>query len=106
MIAVTVTYRVKPEFVEANKKNIQGFLDDFKRLDSSNFQYNVFTKSDGTTFVHSSIYRNEKAQAQLLGEPSFKKFQQLRDESGLKSAPTIEILNPIGFANTHLDKMA
>lgn len=100
MIAVTVTYQVKPEFVKENLENIQGFLNDFKELDPSNFQYNVFTKSNGTTFVHSSIYRNEETQTQVLNVPSFKKFQQLRDESELKRTPTIERLNPIGFSNT------
>jgi|SRR5688572_23585713 len=102
MISVIVTYKVKPEFVDQNKRNIQQFLKDFKELDTSGFQYNVYTKDDNVTFVHHSIYRNERIQTNLLNVPSFKEFQRLRDESGLNGTHTIEVLNVIGSTNEKL----
>jgi quinol monooxygenase YgiN len=102
MIAVIVTYKVKPEFVEQNKRHIQQFLKDFKQLDTSGFEYNVYTKEDNLTFVHHSIYRDEKIQAEVLNVPSFKEFQRLRDESGLNDTHKVEVLNVIGSTNEGL----
>ena len=103
MIAVIVTYKVKPEFVDQNKQNIQQFLKDFKELDTSGFQYNVYTKDDKVTFVHYSTYKNEKVQTEILNVPSFKEFQRLRDESGLNATHNVEILNFIGSSNEIFD---
>ena len=96
MITAIVTYQVKPEFVEQNKKNIKQFLIDFKRLDTKNFRYNVYLKGDNVTFVHYSTYRNEKVQTEILDVPSFKEFQKLRDESGLNGTHKVELLDFIG----------
>ncbi|MPS65242.1 MAG: hypothetical protein DI622_07475 [Chryseobacterium sp.] len=95
MINVMVTYTVKPEFVSENRTNIQKFLDDFKKLDPATFEYKVYLKEDGVTFLHSSNYINEEVQHQVLNVPSFKEFQRLRDESGLNGSHTIEILQSI-----------
>jgi uncharacterized protein YbcV (DUF1398 family) len=99
MISVIVTYKVNPEFVDQNKQNIQRFLKDFKELATSDFQYNVYTKDDNVTFVHHSIYKNEKVQTELLNVPSFLEFQKIRDESGLNGTHKVEILNVIGSTN-------
>ena len=99
MITVIVTYQVKPEFAEENKRNIQHFLKDLKNLNSSDFRYNVYTKSDKVTFVHSSIYKNEQVQTKVLNVPSFKEFQRLRDKSGLNGTHCVEILDTIGSVN-------
>jgi hypothetical protein len=99
MISVIVTYKVNPEFVDQNKQNIQRFLKNFKELDTSDFQYNVYTKDDNVTFVHHSIYRNEKVQTELLNVPSFLEFQRKRDESGLNGTHKVEILNVVGSTN-------
>lgn len=95
MINVMVTYTVKPEFVSENKANIQKFLDDIKKLDQTTFEYKVYLKEDGVTFLHSSNYINEEVQHEVLNVPSFKEFQKLRDESGLNGSHTIEILQSI-----------
>lgn len=95
MINVIVTYTVKPEFVSENKTNIQKFLDDFKKLDPATFDYKVYLKEDGVTFLHSSSYINEEVQHEVLNVPSFKEFQRLRDESGLNGSHTVEILQSI-----------
>lgn len=95
MINVIVSYTVKPEFVPANKANIQQFLDDFKNLDQSTFEYKVFLKEDGITFLHYSNYINEDVQHEVLNVSSFKEFQRLRDESGLNDSHKVEFLQSI-----------
>lgn len=90
-----VSYTVKPEFVPANKANIQKFLNDFKNLDQSTFEYKVFVKEDGVTFLHYSNYINEEVQHEVLNVPSFKEFQKLRDESGLNDSHKVELLQSI-----------
>ncbi|NIF04268.1 hypothetical protein F3J23_02345 [Chryseobacterium sp. Tr-659] len=95
MINVIVSYTVNPEFVPRNKENIQIFLNDFKNLDQSAFEYKVFVKEDGVTFVHYSNYINEEIQHEVLNVPSFKEFQKLRDESGLNGSHKVELLQLI-----------
>lgn len=90
-----VSYTVKPEFVSSNKANIQKFLEDFKNLDQSAFEYKVFVKEDGVTFLHYSNYINEEVQHEVLNVPSFKEFQRLRDESGLNDSHKVEFLQSI-----------
>ncbi len=96
MISVIVTYQVKPEFVEQNKKNIHAFLQDFELLDASKFKYSIFLKDDGVSFVHYSQYSDEAMQNQLLNVPSFKAYQQMRDDSGLNDSHHVEVLQSIG----------
>jgi hypothetical protein len=95
MINVIVTYTVKPEYVSENKSNIQKFLDDFKNLDQETFEYKVYVKEDGVTFLHYSNYINEEVQHEVLNTLSFKEFQRLRDESGLNGTHKVEILQSI-----------
>ena len=95
MITVKVTYTVKSGYVQKNKENINVFMNDFKKLDNNEFRYTVYLSGDGKTFVHLSNYNNEAIQKQLLDVPSFKAFQQQRDESGLEGAPHIDILQSV-----------
>jgi hypothetical protein len=99
MISVIVTYKIKKEFVERNKANIEKFIKDFEKLDSSEFQYNVFTKQDGLIFVHHSLYKNEQIQKNLLNVPSFLEFQKQRDEIGLDGKPEIEFVDLIASSD-------
>jgi len=96
MISVIVTYQVNPEFAEQNKANIRTFLKDFEQLDQTRFKYSVLVKEDGVSFVHFSHYSDETMQNQLLNVPSFKTFQQLRDDSGLNDSHRVEILQSVG----------
>ena len=95
MINVIVTYTVNPEYVSENKIHIQKFLDDFKNLNQETFEYKVYVKEDGVTFLHYSNYINEEIQQKVLNTPSFKEFQRLRDESGLNGTHRVEILQSI-----------
>lgn len=96
MISVIVSYQVSPEFAEQNKENIRAFLADFEQLDQSRFQYNVFLKEDGVSFIHQAHYQDEAIQTHLLQVPSFKAFQELRDASGLNDSHRLEIVEWIG----------
>jgi quinol monooxygenase YgiN len=88
MITVKVTYTVKAAFKNENLANINTFMEDFRKL--PDFQYNVYTT--GNTFIHLSHYKNKEIQTTVLNTPSFKTFQQQRDDSGLEIAPQIEVL--------------
>jgi hypothetical protein len=65
------------------------------KIRSTTFEYKVYLKEDGVTFLHYSNYINEEVQHEVLNVPSFKEFQRLRDESGLNGSHTIEILQSI-----------
>ncbi|HIB8180989.1 TPA: hypothetical protein ACWX1I_002392 [Elizabethkingia anophelis] len=95
MINVLVSYTVKPEYVEENITNIKKFLEDFKQLDQSKFEYKVYLKEDGITFLHYSNYENKDIQYEVLNVPSFKEFQRLRDESGLNGSHQVNFLQSI-----------
>lgn len=96
MINISVSYRVKSEFVVTNKLNIERFLNDFKNLDNSKFSYNIFLKDDGVTFVHNSSYVDAEIQKEVLSIPSFLEFQKQRDDSGLNDSHKVEVLEFIG----------
>jgi len=90
MIIVKVTYTVNPDFVKQNQDNIRTFIADLKKIPGKEFRYNIYLKADGQTFVHLSHFDNEVIQQTVLNTPSFKKFQEHRDTSGLQSPPAIE----------------
>ena len=96
MISVKVTYQIKSQFLEENKRNIQLFLADFKRMQTSRFLYHVYLKEDGLTFVHIAMYENADIQKQVLATPSFLEFQKQRDQSGSTEMVEIENLNHLG----------
>jgi len=99
MITVTVSYTVKPEFVAQNQQNIQRFLEDFRQLDTSAFHYSAYLMEDGVTFRHFAQFRDEAMQKQVLAVPSFRSFQQQRDESGIGDTQRIEKLQTIGASS-------
>ncbi len=66
MISVMVSCKVKQGFIDQNKANIANFIKDFKSLDASKFQYHIFCKQDGLTFVHHLMYQDGDIQKKLL----------------------------------------
>lgn len=92
MIAVKVTYTVKPDFVAENESNIAKFLEDVRGLYNPGIRYTVLLGDDGKTHTHLSIYESESAQKELLELESFKEFQRQRDESGLEAEPKVEMM--------------
>ncbi len=95
MIVVNVSYTVKPEFVQKNQENIRSFMTDFKKMNKKDFRYQVYLKEDGRTFVHFSHFEDEEIQQKILAVPSFKSFQQERDESGLDSSHKLEVFKVV-----------
>lgn len=98
MIAVKVTYSVKPEFVKKNKENIHLFMADFKEMQHIGFAYNVYLLEDGVTFLHLSHFKNEDVQKQVLNVASFKLFQRQRDESGLNHTHKVDIMQTVAVS--------
>ncbi|GAB3221255.1 hypothetical protein [Spirosoma arcticum] len=96
MIIVKVTYTLKPDFVLKNQENITLFLNDFKKIDSTDFRYIAYIGEDGKTFTHISMYQHEEIQKQLLAVASFKAFQKERNESGLEADEKIEMITLAG----------
>jgi hypothetical protein len=95
MIIVKVSYTVNPEYVQKNQENINVFMADFRRMNSSYFRYQCILKDNGRTFIHLSHFKNEEIQKQVLAVPSFLDFQKQRDESGLNNTHKIELLSSI-----------
>lgn len=102
MISVFISYTVRPDFVEENKRNINNFLEDLKTLNSNEFQYNVYIKEDGLTFLHQSTYIDENIQTIVLNTPSFRRFRTIRDEKGLDNTHQVEVLTLVGSSNNIL----
>ncbi|MGE8426254.1 MAG: hypothetical protein ACN6O7_00190 [Sphingobacterium sp.] len=95
MIVVKVTYSVHDDYIHTNKKMIESFLEDFKRLDGTQFLYTILQSGESNSFVHISQYQNKEIQDQLLNIPSFLKFQEQRDKN-LATEPKIELMSFIG----------
>jgi len=81
MKIVRVTYKVRPEFVERNKANIEQVMSDLKALGNPNTKYASYLEADGQSFMHFAQYPDE-ATSNLLNElPSFSKFRKELKES-------------------------
>ncbi len=99
MINIQVRYTVKPEFADANRANIELFLESFRELDHTQFRYQIFVEEDGLTFCHHSVYLNEDIQKQLLAMPLFLEFQRQRD-ANLADTPEMKVLKFQGSAGS------
>lgn len=84
MIAVKVTYTVKSEFAPKNQENIRAFMNDFRKLNCSDFRYSAYVCDDKNTFVHLSMYKNEEIQKQVLAIDSLNHFNNKEMKAGLK----------------------
>ena len=103
MIIVKVTYTVRSDFILKNKENIDVFLNDFKKIKSSEFRYIVYLGDHGQTFIHLSMYQNESIQKKLLAVESFKLFQKQRNDSSLEAAEKIEMIELVGASYNPAD---
>ncbi|QDV23419.1 hypothetical protein Q31a_17170 [Aureliella helgolandensis] len=82
MINVMVSYKVKPEFVHDNNANIQRFLKDFAELNTTPFRFEVFTKTDGVTFVHCSSTLTNPSKMKSLTPHLSRNFRDLGMKAG------------------------
>ncbi len=67
MMVVKVICKVKSEFAQKNQKNTCAFMEDFRKLGSTDFRNSPYVRDDGKTFVHLSLYKNENIQKKDVG---------------------------------------
>jgi hypothetical protein len=67
-------YRVKPEYVARNRRNLDEFIAALTAASVPGLSYLVFLEEDGQTFLHLVISQGDPS-AVITGLPSFKKFQ-------------------------------
>lgn len=96
MKAVHVTYQVDPSFAEANAENIRRVMRDLRESGSDGIRYQSFRQSDGVTFVHFGMYKDEAALERLTSLPSFQAFQAALKESGPVQPPSSEWIDLVG----------
>jgi len=99
MNGVKVQYRVKKEFVETNKANIQRVMADLREINSPDIIYSAFLLDDGQSFVHFVLRVDDEAQKTVSELPSFTEFQRQLKESGLESPPDAVDLNLVGSSS-------
>jgi quinol monooxygenase YgiN len=96
MKAVYVKYQVDPSFAEANAANIRKVMTDLRNTGSDGVKYQSFRQSDGVTFVHFGMYRDEAALEAFTSTPSFQSFQAALKASKPVHPPAAEWLDMVG----------
>ena len=95
MKAVYVKYRVDPSFADTNADNIRKVMSDLRESGSDGVRYQSFRQSDGVTFVHFGMYRDEAALETLSSRPSFVAFQEALEASKPAQPPVSRNANLI-----------
>lgn len=96
MKAVYVKYQVDPSFAEANAENIRKVMSDLRETGSEGVRYQSFRESDGVTFVHFGMYRDEASLEKFTSSPSFQAFQSALKASQPVQPPAAEWLEMVG----------
>jgi len=78
MKTVIVRYKVRPEFVEKNKRLVKAVCDELKEKKATGLRYAMFLADDGVTFFHVALV--EAAENPLLECASFHAFKQDIDD--------------------------
>lgn len=76
MRIIRVSYRVRDEFVEVNKQNIEKVMSDLKAINNPDIKYATFLEPDGKTFMHFAMYPNEETLQILENLNSFNLFRR------------------------------
>ena len=96
MKAVYVKYQVDPSFAETNAENIRKVMSDLRQSGSDGVRYQSFCQSDGVTFVHFGMYRDEAALDKFTSSASFQAFQSALKASKPVQPPAAEWLDMVG----------
>jgi quinol monooxygenase YgiN len=97
MKAVVVRYRVKADFVDENKRNIEQVLIEHRERAHPGVRYTVHQdKDDAQNFVHVGMYADEAALDSTTALESFKAFQAALRGSGPESKPSATWLSTVG----------
>jgi hypothetical protein len=98
MKALTVQYRVRPEFVDANIGNIRKVMEALRADPVEGMQYASFRLDDGETFVHINMAQDTETMGKLNDIAAFKDFQAALKASNPLTPPKVTKLNLIGAA--------
>lgn len=93
MKAVYVRYQVDPAFSDTNAENIRKVMTELRETGSDGVRYQSFRESDGVTFVHFGMYRDDAALDAFTSKSSFQAFQKALKESRPVKAPVAEWLD-------------
>jgi hypothetical protein len=96
MKAVKVVYTVKAEYAEKNAENINGVMNELRRIDHPGLKYSAFRMEDKKSFVHFVLVNDEEAEKMLTNLDSFKKFQAELKASRPEVPPGVEPLLLVG----------
>lgn len=81
MRIIRVTYTVREEFVETNRRNIALVMKEVRELNKPGINYTSFIEPDGKTFMHFAMYPNNETVQIIENLPSFKSFRNALKES-------------------------
>jgi len=96
MKAVYVKYQVVPSFADTNAENIRKVMADLRNSGSDGIKYQSFRQSDGVTFVHFGMYRDDAVLEKFTSTPSFQAFQTALKASKPVEPPAAEWLDIVG----------
>ena len=96
MVAVKVTYTVKPDYVATNQENITKVMDYLNENPIDGMWYKAFLLEDGVSFMHINIARDEATQSKIGEVELFQEFQTQLKASGPVSPPSVENISPVG----------
>jgi hypothetical protein len=100
MKIVKVTYTIKSEFVEQNRKNIEIVMADLQQSNHAGILYHTCLAPDGKTFIHTAFFKSDDDQKVLNELTSFRHFQEQLKASGPEAPPKQELLTLIGSSVT------
>ena len=87
MKILRVTYTVRKEYVEINKRNIDKVMQDLREKNNPDLKYASFLEPDGKTFMHFAMYPDEETVKILENLPSFNTFRKELMESKPEKPP-------------------
>ena len=96
MKAVKVRYKVKAEYIEQNKKNIQAVMDHLKNYPIVGMYYSSFQLDDQGSFMHINFAKDEITMSKLNEVSAFKEFRMQLKASEPLVAPQAQKIEFIG----------
>jgi len=88
-----VTYTVKPEYVETNKKNIEAVMQAVRNLKTDELKYATFLAPDGLSFMHLAFAAKPDSNDLLTNLDEFKYFTSELRAKGIENPPKTEHLD-------------
>ena len=96
MKSVKVTYQVKPEFIEQNKKNIQAVMNYLKDNPIEGMYYSSFQLDDEGSFMHINFAQDDETMSKLNDVKAFGEFRMQLKASGPVVPPKAQKMGFVG----------